>query len=67
MINESLRTNMSTLVCARCMVLSVLEMSLPMQRSHDTLASSISAKTGVLEYRVTAQAVTLTIGSPYAF
>ena len=29
------------------MTLSVLEPSLPMQRSHDTLALDISAKTGV--------------------
>ena len=28
--------------CARCMKLSVLETSLPMQRSHDTLVSDIS-------------------------
>ena len=37
----------STLGCftnrAKCMTLSVLETSLPMQRSHDTLALGISA------------------------
>ena len=31
-------------MCNKCMTLSVLETSLPMQRSHDTLASSIWAK-----------------------
>ena len=43
------------------MTLSVLETSLPMQRSHDTLASGISAKNWCLGASVTAQAVTSTL------
>ena len=42
------RETKSTLACftkdAKCMTLSILETSLPMQRSHDTLALDISAQ-----------------------
>ena len=37
-------------MCNKCMTLSVLETSLPMQRSHDTLASSIWAKNWCAEH-----------------
>ena len=47
----------STFACftkhAKCMTLSILETSLPRQRSHDTLASGISAKNWCLASFIT--------------
>ena len=41
--SETKSTHACFTKCAKCMTLSVLDASLPIQRSHDTLALDISA------------------------